>query len=188
MEADFSRQEARQQLLSALDALGEPDREILDRYGISPLVYAFVGGIERVSRIPRYENDGIRRYLSMRQGDPRFRTVGGVDALYAAGEGSRIELRSPDSSANPYLALALIIKAGLWGIRNKLALPAPGGEGEPLPQTLKEALDEMASDPLAKEVLGDEALASYLNAKTGEWNEYQTRVTSWEIDRYLSQY
>ena len=57
-------------------------REVLDRYGISPLVYAFVGGAERVSRIPRYDNDGIRRYLSLRQGDPRFRTVGSGDALY----------------------------------------------------------------------------------------------------------
>lgn len=57
-------------------------REILDRYRISPLVYAFIGGVESVSRIPRYENDGIRRYLSQRPGDRRFRTVDSEDALY----------------------------------------------------------------------------------------------------------
>ncbi len=57
-------------------------REILDRHRISPLVYALIGGIEKVSRIPRYENDGIRRYLSQRPGDRRFRTVDSKNALY----------------------------------------------------------------------------------------------------------
>ena len=57
-------------------------REILDRYRISPLVYALIGGIEKVSRIPRHENDGIRRYLAQRPGDPRFRTVDDENALY----------------------------------------------------------------------------------------------------------
>ena len=57
-------------------------REILDRHRISPLVYALIGGVEKVSRIPRYENDGIRRYLSQRPGDRRFRSVDGENALY----------------------------------------------------------------------------------------------------------
>ena len=57
-------------------------RRELERRGISPLVYSFVDGVERVSRIPRNENDGIRRYLAMRQGDRRFRAVDGTDALY----------------------------------------------------------------------------------------------------------
>ena len=57
-------------------------REFLTQHGIYPLVYSFIGGIERVSWIPRYENDGIRRYLDARQGDPRFRAVDDPDALY----------------------------------------------------------------------------------------------------------
>ena len=57
-------------------------RRELERRGISPLVYSFVDGVERVSRILRNENDGIRRYLAMRQGDRRFRAVDGTDALY----------------------------------------------------------------------------------------------------------
>ena len=57
-------------------------RDVLNRHSISPLVYAFVNGVEKVSWIPQNENDGIRRYLSLRQGDRRFRPVAGKDALY----------------------------------------------------------------------------------------------------------
>ena len=57
-------------------------REILDRHQISPLTYSFIDGIEKVSWIPQFENDGIRRYLSQRQGDRRFRAVHDTDALY----------------------------------------------------------------------------------------------------------
>ena len=57
-------------------------REVLDRYGISPLVYSFVDGAEKVSWIPEHENEGIRRYLSLRQGDRRLRAVSGKEALY----------------------------------------------------------------------------------------------------------
>ena len=58
-------------------------REVLDQYGISPLVYALINGMERVSWMPEHENGGVRRYLSMRQGDRRFRTAGDEEALYA---------------------------------------------------------------------------------------------------------
>ena len=57
-------------------------REILERYRIHPLVYSFINGSEKVSRIPLYENDGIRRYLNQRKGDPRFRQVSSADQLY----------------------------------------------------------------------------------------------------------
>ena len=57
-------------------------REVLDRFGISPLVYAFVNGIEKVSWIPEKENDGIRRYLELRKGDPRFRPVTTRNGLF----------------------------------------------------------------------------------------------------------
>ena len=57
-------------------------RDVLNTHGISPLVYSFVNGVEKVSWIPQNENDGIRRYLRLRQGDPRFRPVTGKEALY----------------------------------------------------------------------------------------------------------
>ena len=57
-------------------------KEVLDRHRISPLVYSFIGGIEKVSWIPEHENDGIRRYLGCRQGDRRFRAVRDPDGLY----------------------------------------------------------------------------------------------------------
>ena len=57
-------------------------QEVLTQYRISPLVYSFIDGIEKVSWIPQYENDGIRRYLSMRQGDKRFRAVTDIETLY----------------------------------------------------------------------------------------------------------
>ena len=71
-------------LSGELFTAGERNRvkEVLDRYRISPLVYAFIDGIERVSWIPQHENDGIRRYLRMRQGDRRFRPVRTEDLLY----------------------------------------------------------------------------------------------------------
>ena len=68
---DFTREERRHAV------------QILDRYGVSPLVYSFIGGAESVSWIPAYENDGVRRYLSKRKGDRRFRAAQDADALYA---------------------------------------------------------------------------------------------------------
>ena len=109
------------------------------------------------------------------------------------GENSRLELRSPDSSANPYLALAVILKAGLWGIQNNLTPPASvdGKEpkaGESLPETLKDALDAMEADALIRETLGEETFQCYLDEKRAEWDAYRKQVTSWEIEQYLSQY
>ena len=57
-------------------------RSVIEEYNISPLVYSFVDGIERVSRIPKFENEGVKRYVSVRKGDPRFRTVTDNDHLY----------------------------------------------------------------------------------------------------------
>ena len=118
------------------------------------------------------------------------------------GIGTRIELRSPDPSANPYLALALCLAAGLDGIENKLTPPkqvfnsifamSPLERTEAgidnLPGSLREALDEFECDPLAKEVLGEHIFDKYLEAKDDEWNDYRTQVSKWEIDTYLLKY
>ena len=117
----------------------------------------------------------------------------------ARGEGTRIELRCPDPSANPYLALAVCLKAGLDGIKNKITPPdsvdcnifdLTNEEKEKLnieaiPGTLTAAVDEMEKDPFIKETLGEHAYEKYVEAKREEWDEYRSQVTKWEVDRYL---
>ena len=120
----------------------------------------------------------------------------------ANGLSTRIELRSPDPSANPYLALALVLAAGLEGIRENLD-PPPAVDGniyamsesalkrkkvERLPENLIAAVGEMKKDPLVRQVLGEHIFTKYIEAKELEWLEYKTQVSRWEIDNYLSKY
>jgi len=118
------------------------------------------------------------------------------------GLSTRIEVRNPDPAANPYLALAVMLKAGLDGIKNKAKLPAPTDrniyvmteeerieEGIPvLPWNLKEALDELVRDEVMCEALGDHALAHFYELKEIEWDMYRTQVHQWERDQYLTHY
>lgn len=101
-------------------------------------------------------------------------------------EGTRIELRSPDSAANPYLALALCLRAGLDGIREQI-MPSQEPESR-LPSTLREALHEMERDSLIGETLGRTAYENYLMIKGSEWETYQAQVSEWEIRQYLNRY
>lgn len=104
----------------------------------------------------------------------------------------RIELRSPDSAANPYLAFAVLLEAGLEGIREQILPPARYDittEGLTyLPTTLSEALDMMEADGLAKKVLGETIYDRFLKAKRREWAENIRLVTEWEVNRYLYKY
>ncbi len=112
-----------------------------------------------------------------------------------ADEGSkRIEFRSPDPTANPYLLFAVLLKAGLDGIENKIDPGEPANEinifeenekhpdkFKTLPSTLKEAITALKNDELIKEVLGSVVFEKYIQAKETEWNEYRISVTDWEI-------
>ncbi|MCR4436736.1 MAG: type I glutamate--ammonia ligase [Clostridiales bacterium] len=118
------------------------------------------------------------------------------------GMSTRLELRSPDPSCNPYLALAVILAAGLDGIRNRIQPPPPTDKNifqmtqeqikeegiGTLPSNLKEAIDEMSRSELVREVLGDHIFYKYIEAKNEEWNDYKTKVSQWEIDQYLTKY
>ena len=118
------------------------------------------------------------------------------------GIGTRVELRSPDPAANPYLALALCLAAGLDGIENKLTPPEQiytsvyemseqertDAKIDSLPGSLEEALVEFQKSPITKDVLGEHIYSKYIEAKTKEWDEYRTQVTKWEIDTYLLRY
>jgi len=118
------------------------------------------------------------------------------------GLSTRIEVRNPDPAANPYLALAVMLKAGLDGIRTKATLPAPVDRniyvmteeeridaGIPsLPVNLIEALSEMLRDEVICEALGDHALTHFYEMKEIEWDMYRTQVHQWERDQYLTMY
>ena len=118
------------------------------------------------------------------------------------GNGTRIELRNPDPSANPYLVLALCLAAGLDGIKNKLEVPKSvdcnifemtneqreAAGIETLPGNLKEAVDCMKEDGFIREVLGEHIFNKYTDAKLAEWDEYRTKVSQWEIDEYLAKF
>lgn len=120
----------------------------------------------------------------------------------ARGMGTRIELRSPDPSCNPYLEMALCLAAGLDGIKQNLAAPAGTNKNifamspkeleaegiESLPGSLEEAMVEFQKDPFIKETLGEHVCEKYLEGKLREWRHYRNKVTGWEIDRYLNKY
>jgi glutamine synthetase len=122
----------------------------------------------------------------------------------AATEGAemstRVELRCPDPSCNPYLAFAVMLAAGLDGIDRKLTCPPPVNdlniyEMSPeelaelgiaqLPGSLDEALEALASDELLIDTIGREVYEAFVRAKRAEWDEYRTRVMDWEVQRYL---
>lgn len=115
------------------------------------------------------------------------------------GTNMRIELRSPDPAANPYLLLASCLAAGLDGIRNELSIPE-SVEGniyemskneleergiEAIPSNLSKACHYFEDDEFMKQVLGEHVHAKYLDAKRKEWNRFREQVTEWEIDEYL---
>jgi glutamine synthetase len=114
-------------------------------------------------------------------------------------EHTRIDCRSPDSSANPYLALACCIKAGLEGIKGKVNPPRPveGNIYEMssderkemgirlLPGNLGEAVTALEEDTVIKRVLGDHISERFIKAKRAEFADYLANVSQWEIDEYL---
>jgi len=118
------------------------------------------------------------------------------------GMSTRIELRSPDPSCNPYLALAVCLKAGLDGIKKKMVPPPPCdrniyemtlaerqalGIGS-LPENLAEALKALAADEVIKEALGPHIFERYMEAKTIEWDRYRMQVSPWELEEYLTKF
>lgn len=115
------------------------------------------------------------------------------------GSATRVELRSPDPSCNPYLAFAVILAAALDGIENNDAPPNQTEENIyqmtteereekgiiSLPGSLEEALWELKRNPLIKKALGEHIYNEFVTAKEKEWDKYRTQVSEWEIDNYL---
>lgn len=179
-----------------------------DPLGLSEEAYSFIAGImEHAKGMAAITNPLVNSYK---------RLVPGYEApVYVAwsaknrspliripstrGEGTRVELRNPDPSANPYLVLALCLAAGLDGIKNKRKVPKSVDcnifemtEAErkkakigTLPANLYDAVVCMLEDKFVCDVLGPHITEKYSEAKFKEWDEYRTRISQWEIDEYL---
>lgn len=176
--------------------------------GLSREAYWFIGGIIRhVKGMSIITNPLVNSYK---------RLVPGYEApIYIAwsvtnrspliripstrGPRTRVELRCPDSAANPYLALAVCLEAGLDGIRNQIEPPAAVAENvfemrvsrkhrlgiESLPADLGAAIEAFGQDAYIQKVLGGHVSEKYAKAKRAEWNEYRAQVTNWEVEHYL---
>ena len=120
----------------------------------------------------------------------------------ARGLSTRIEVRSPDPSCNPYLAIASMLAAGLDGVENKLEAPEPVNRNiyvmtddekqeagiESLPENLYEAIKQLSQDEVIKEALGEHVYRHFVEAKRIEWDMYRTQVSKWELEQYLANY
>jgi glutamine synthetase len=118
------------------------------------------------------------------------------------GTGTRLELRSPDPAANPYLALTVMLAAGLDGIATEATSREPVNENiremsfrerrrlriDDLPHDLNEACDELEKDAEMKEALGEHITEYFLSAKREEWRDYISQVSAWELEQYLAKY
>ncbi len=120
----------------------------------------------------------------------------------ARGSSTRVELRCPDPACNPYLAVAVCLAAGLDGIEHGMTPPAEITENiylmtdaerkahgiASLPGNLLEAVECLSADPLIVDTLGDHVFTHYTEGKRREWDEYRTRVTDWELKKYMVVY
>jgi len=179
--------------------------------GLSDITLYYIGGLlEHVKGMAAITNPIINSYKRLKPGyeapvHVAWSTCNRSSLIRipaARGNATRIELRNPDPTANPYLVFALMLRAGLYGIQNKITPPEAvnGNLHEILnsdsedsqillfPRDLQEAISEMKKDPLVKETLGDHVYYSYLKAKEKEWNDYAQTVHNWEIKNYLKKF
>jgi glutamine synthetase len=182
-----------------------------DERGLSREAYSFMAGImNHIKAITAISNPIVNSYKRLVPGyeAPVYITWATrnrsplIRIPAAQGEATRIELRSPDPSCNPYLTFAIILAAGLDGIKKGLTPPAPVERNiyqmteeerstagiESLPKNLYEALMELQKDDFVTEILGSHATSRFIQAKLKEWDEYKHQVHSWEIRKYLSRY
>lgn len=187
-----------------VNIFGDPS----DENGLSKEAYYFIGGImKHIQALTFITNPIVNSYKRLVPGfeapvyvawSAKNRTP--LIRIPTAKKGEeRIELRSPDPSANPYLALAVCLAAGLDGIRNKIIPPKSidcnifkmseeerkAAGVEHLPRTLLEASRAFEADAYIKDVLGDDLTEKYIKAKTAEYMDYRNQVTEWEIEKYL---
>ena len=188
---------------------GEDD----ERYHLSDIAKHYMAGILAHAReISAITNPTVNSYKRITTGGdsvPQYATWGLRNRasmvripVYKPGKqlSTRIELRSPDPMANPYLVNAVTLAAGLDGIERKLELP-PEATAEtlkltdrqmveagytPLPRSLKEALDVFEDSQFMKDALGEHIHSFFLKKKRDEWHKFESTITEWEIKHYLA--
>lgn len=188
---------------------GEDD----DKYHLSDVAKHYMAGILAHAReISAITNPTVNSYKRITTGGdsvPQYATWGLRNRasmvripVYKPGKqlSTRIELRSPDPMANPYLVNAVTLAAGLDGIERKLELP-PEATAEtlklngrqmleagytPLPRSLKEALDVFEDSQFMKDALGEHIHSFFLKKKRAEWHKFESTITEWEIKHYLA--
>ncbi len=165
-------------------------------FGLSEIGRAFIAGVlKHAGEFTAITNQFVNSYkrLSGEGEAPAFITWGHNDrsslvripAYKPQKENStRVEVRSPDSACNPYLAFAVIISAGLKGIESKYSL-TENEQPEALPTNLEEAIKAMENSTFVRETLGEAVFEYVLRNKRAEWNEYRKQVSAYELDRYL---
>ena len=168
---------------------GAPDQ-------LSAIGRSFVAGIMKHAReVTAITNQWVNSYKRLNGGGeaPAFVTWGKNDrsamvripAYKPKKENStRVEVRSPDSACNPYLAFAVILTAGLTGIEKGYKLEEPS-DPEALPTNLEEAIIAMEASALVREALGADVFEYVLRNKRAEWDDYRKQVSAYELDRYL---
>ncbi len=180
-------------------------------YELSTVAHHYIGGLLQHARgmcaitnplvnsykrlVPGFEAP-VNVAWSMRNRSPLIRVPA------RRGAGTRAELRSPDPSANPYLALAVMLAAGLDGIETQASSREPVNENiyemsfrekrrlriDDLPHDLNEACDELEKDKEICAALGEHVTTHFLDAKRQEWRDYVTQVSEWELAQYLGKY
>ena len=182
-----------------------------DKYGLSKTAYNFVAGqLKHVRSMSAIISPTVNSYKRLVPGyeAPVYLSWARINrsALIRIPkiskgkiQATRMELRCPDPSCNIYLAFAVMLKAGLDGIKNNITPPNPVEENlyhfddaklsqlkiETLPHSLWEAISEMKKNSLIMETLGEDLFRRYIEAKTSEWDEFRIQVTGWELDKYL---
>jgi glutamine synthetase len=171
-----------------------------DEHGLSKLAHGFVAGLlKHASEITALTNQWVNSYKRLVTGfdAPTSKTWSRHDQRASVrvpapkqdrAASTRIEYRPPDPACNPYLALSVILAAGLSGIENNYAFPAEGnGDGSPsrLPTTLADALDEMSNSDLVRSALGEHVFEWFLRNKHNEWKRYEQHVSTFELGNYL---
>lgn len=193
-------------------SLNKDGKNIFDdpknKLGLSQEAYYFIAGIMKHVKsmavitnplvnsykrlVPNYEAPVYIAWSASNR-SPLIRVPGG------RGDSTRLELRCPDPSANPYLTLAVCLAAGLDGIKNKLMPPESVDKNIytmseedraavgvlSLPSDLGEAMNVLENSEFMKNVLGEHISKKYLEAKKSEWSNYHNQVTQWEVEQYL---
>ncbi len=159
--------------------------------GLSEDAYHFVAGLmKHVRGMAAITNPIVNSYKRLVPGFDapteisydRKNRRGMVNIPGTRDENVRISLRSPDPTANPYLTIALCLRAGLQGINEKAEI---NDKKETMPDNLFEAIRAMENDDMIESVLGTEVFRRYSALKKAEWNRYREQITNWEINEYL---